>query len=122
MGQYYYVVNLDKKEYIHPHKMGDGLKLLEFACSTGGTMTALAILLAEGNGKGGGDLRGDHPVIGSWAGDRIVIAGDYADKGTWFRDDTIHKHASKHFREISQEVREAMSADEYLESTLSAAW
>ena len=44
-------------------------------------MLGLAILLADGNNRGGGDLRSEHPIIGSWAGDRIVIAGDYADPG-----------------------------------------
>ncbi len=29
MGQYYYIVNIDKHEYLHPHKFNDGLKLLE---------------------------------------------------------------------------------------------
>ena len=81
MGQYYYIVNCDKKQYLHPHKFGDGLKLLEFGCSSDGTMTGLAVLLADGNGRGGGDLHSKNPIIGSWAGDRIVIAGDYADPG-----------------------------------------
>ena len=30
MGQYFKVLNLDKKEYLHPHCCGDGLKLMEF--------------------------------------------------------------------------------------------
>lgn len=80
MGQYHFVVNLDKREYLHPHRFGDGLKLMEFANSAGGTMTALAILLgissSEG-GRGGGDFRFDEPFVGSWAGDRIAIIGDY---------------------------------------------
>jgi len=25
MGQYYYVVNVDKKEFLYPHKFGDGI-------------------------------------------------------------------------------------------------
>jgi hypothetical protein len=56
MGQYHLVVNLDRKEFIHPHRFGDGLKLLEFGCSADGTLTGLAILLACSNGRGGGDL------------------------------------------------------------------
>jgi len=79
MGQYYLPVNLDKGEYLDPHKFGDGLKLLEFGDSSSGTMTSLAILLADGNGRGGGDLHSESPIIGSWRGDRIVVAGDYAD-------------------------------------------
>jgi len=42
MGQYYFIVNLDKKEYLHPHKLGDGLKLREI-CNGKGTLKALTI-------------------------------------------------------------------------------
>jgi hypothetical protein len=87
MGQYYAVVNLDKKEYIFPHRFCDGLKLLEFGCSASGTMTGLALLLADGNGRGGGDIRSDSTLIGSWAGDRIVITGDYADEGKFISEE-----------------------------------
>ena len=41
MGQYYLVVNLDKREFLHAHKLGDGLKLMEFGNSSDGTMLAL---------------------------------------------------------------------------------
>lgn len=82
MGQYHYVVNLDKKQYLHPHRFGDGLKLLEFGYNAGGTMTALALLLGEqaaDAGRGGGDpYRDSEALVGSWAGDRIAIVGDYA--------------------------------------------
>lgn len=81
MGQYYYVVNLDKRQYLHPHKFDEGLKLLEFGCGSEGVLTALTILLADGNGRGGGDFDSTSPLVGSWAGDRIVISGDYADPG-----------------------------------------
>jgi hypothetical protein len=83
MGQYYIIINRDKKQFVHPHRFGDGLKLLEFGCSATGTLTALAVLLASGNGRGGGDLRSENPIIGSWAGDRIVVAGDYGDEGLY---------------------------------------
>lgn len=97
MGQYHYVTNLDRKEFLHPHKFGDGLKLLEFGCSADGIMTGLAVLLATSNGRGGGDLQieqydpqtkeykaeskraellGEY-IVGRWAGDRIAIIGDY---------------------------------------------
>ena len=41
MGQYHLTVNLDKHEFIHPHQLGDGLKLGE-QCghSPGGTNDA----------------------------------------------------------------------------------
>lgn len=120
MGQYYMIVNIDKGESIHPHKFGDGMKLLEFGCSTDGTMTALAILLADGNGRGGGDLRSDNTIVGSWAGDRIVIAGDYADKGRFNKDirTNLFEHANNHYTDISASVREAMRDDYSLRTSM----
>jgi hypothetical protein len=81
MGQYYKICNINKREFLHPHSMGDGMKIMEFGLSGMGTMAGLAILLADGNGRGGGDIDEDpvSGIVGRWAGDRIVIAGDYAD-------------------------------------------
>jgi hypothetical protein len=93
MGQYHYVVNLDKKEFIHPHKLGNGLKLREFG--ERGVLGALALLLACSNGRGGGDFAEeadashnlDERMIGRWAGDRIAIVGDYAEDGDMHPED-----------------------------------
>ncbi len=120
MGQYYLIVNLDKKQFLHPHRCGDGLKLLEFACSASGTLTALAILLADGNNRGGGDLRSDHPVIGSWAGDGIVVAGDYADEGKFTGDPARNLYCVAHdeYQDISRQALRAMADDCYLAGEL----
>lgn len=78
MGQYHIIANLDKQEFLHPHDYGDGLKQREFGESRNGTLTALTILLATSNNRGGGDF----PVYecnGRWGGDRIVIVGDYSE-------------------------------------------
>src|SRR6516164_2497689 len=81
MGQYHYTVNLDKKQFINPHKLGDGLKLLEQAgYSPGGMNDALHLLLAVSSGRGGGDFQSESPLIGSWGGDRIAVVGDYAER------------------------------------------
>lgn len=138
MGQYYYIVNIDKKQFLHPHDFGDGLKLLEFGSSGCGTMTALAVLLADGNGRGGGDLHSDNPIVGSWAGDRIVIAGDYADPGNFlppnmdeeekqkianecfsegYRDPAkvnLHGVAKQTYENISERVISALQEDSFL--------
>jgi hypothetical protein len=81
MGQHWQVVNLDKKECLHPRDFDEGLKFLEFAPG-GHVMHALATLLAapESMGAGGGDAKRTE-WTGRWAGDRVVIVGDYTDSG-----------------------------------------
>lgn len=110
MGQYYMIVNLDKREYIHPHKFHDGLKLMEFGLSGYGTMAGLAILLADGNNRGGGDIHSDNPIIGSWSGDRIVVAGDYADPGKFMPpdipEDVLQRVAKRVFTQGHQKPEE----------------
>jgi hypothetical protein len=134
MGQYYVISNLDKQEFLKTYTFNDGAKLLEFGCSSEGTMTALAILLADGNGRGGGDLHSDDPIIGSWAGDRIVVTGDYADEDKFLQKDQIVKYmmigeeragekpnlytyVHKFFKDISKKVLEVMLEDPYIYET-----
>ena len=78
MGQYHLTINLDKKEFIYPHKIGLGLKLMEQCGFAGSTGDILFLLLACSNGRGGGDCETQYPkLIGRWAGDRIAVIGDY---------------------------------------------
>jgi hypothetical protein len=143
-------------------------------------MTSLALLLADGNGRGGGDLyidtcyyRGEEldlsesskleviseyeisdgevcklvvpKIVGSWSGDRIVVAGNYGDKGKFIEEDrplndaekryventytnlgaykevkdlNIDGYALANFEDISDDVREAMKFDPYLKSCM----
>ena len=110
---------MDKKEYVNPHRLGCGLKLVEQVGAYPGTGAALLILAAaQRETRGGGDLDmtenwhgpermipphnvtpGPMPesypaiaasVIGRWAGDRIAIVGDYAEDEDLQPDD----HAS----------------------------
>lgn len=115
MGQYHLTVNLDKKQFLDPHKLGDGLKLMEFGNSAGGVMTGLAILLAVSNNRGGGDLHSDNELIGSWGGDRIAIIGDYAedkDLPTEFSAGAIYEACRAGlFRDISDDVRKCIEED-----------
>lgn len=91
MGQYYLTVNVDKRQYLDPHKFGAGLKLMEFSGQAESIGQALCILLAQGNNRGGGDLRSDDPLIGSWAGDRVIVAGDYMDPWEFVPEDLKDK-------------------------------
>lgn len=84
MGQYHIPVNLDKREFINPHLLNNGLKMLEWG-QGGGTTVALTVLLACSHKRGGGDLMADDAgadkIMGRWAGDRIVVLGDYTEPG-----------------------------------------
>jgi len=134
MGQYYVIVNLDKQQFLSPYTFNDGAKLLEFGSSSCSTLTALAVLLADGNNRGGGDLHSDHQIIGSWSGDRIVICGDYADEDKFLEKDQIAKylmlideHQAEHpnlyayvkkfFRDVSKKVLAVMLEDNYIYET-----
>ncbi len=77
MGQYHYVLNVDKKEFVHAHDIENDLKLMEQVGHLRSTSTALFLLLSNSNGRGGGDAP-HHVMVGRWAGDRIVVQGDYA--------------------------------------------
>lgn len=84
MGQYHVVVNLDKREYLDAFKLGTGVKLWEQIANHPSTGSALLVLLAVSNGRGGGDLDTEEvegeKVVGRWGGDRIAVVGDYAER------------------------------------------
>lgn len=80
MGQYHEIVNLTKREYIHPHRLGCGLKLREQANTSAGSLQALFAALVISPVRGGGDFI-EHPWVGRWKGDRIAVVGDYSEKG-----------------------------------------
>jgi hypothetical protein len=115
MGQYYKIVNIKKKQYITPHTFGDGAKLMEFSMSASGVLAGLAILLADGNGRGGGDLHSENDIVGSWAGDNIVVAGDYADGGKFVKeaDRNLYCLATNEGEDISIKVLDALFDDQY---------
>ena len=123
MGQYYLACNLDKGQVLDPWTFGDGANLLEFGASGGGLMTALALLLADGNNRGGGDLHSEDPLVGSWAGDRVVISGDYADKGRFLPygvdpAQTLYRYTRDSFEDVSLKVLELMCVDPHLKEDL----
>jgi hypothetical protein len=152
MGQYHYVCNIDKREFLHPHKFGDGLKLMEFGPSPSGTMMGLALLLAASNGRGGGDWHawvdgvGYHSadtygadrtldvdkataeqlsaeVPGRWAADRIAIYGDYCEPTDKGVDVAGTPWGDdKGWTDISEMVLAAMKLDYYLAQDVRAAW
>jgi len=67
MSAYKFIVNHTKKLYV------DKTKILEIPDCDGLCLHPLPLLTCEGNGRGGGDFRGTHAIIGSWARDRISV-------------------------------------------------
>jgi hypothetical protein len=127
MGQYHYICNLDKHEFLHPHRFGDGLKMLEFGCSSNGTLTGLTVLLACSHDRGGGDLYLEKATpeqiayAGRWAGDRITIIGDYSDDGDQGFDVNDNPWHSYGWTDISAEVISLLRLDGYIASSLQGA-
>ncbi len=70
------ICNLTKKQYLDPEVFGEEPSLKAIVESWQGSMTGLTVLLADGNNRGGGDLRVDHALIGSWSGDAVAILDD----------------------------------------------
>lgn len=89
---------------VHPHHIGNGYKLLEQIGWDMSTSTALFLLVTNSNGRGVGDAE-PHHLIGSWAGDEIVVQGDYAEK-----DDNafITKDEKAEYENISSKVKHMM--------------
>jgi hypothetical protein len=110
MGQYHWTINLTKKEFIHPHKIGLGLKLLEQVGFEGSMGDILVMLLACSNDRGGGDIRTETTgLVGRWAGDKIAIIGDYTEKGDIKRVDTkavvdACRDGGEGYKDISDEI------------------
>ena len=121
MGQYHLTVNLDKKEFLMPHKLGIGLKLMEQHGIPYGTPDALFMLLACSNGKGSGDfIDNQNKLCGSWAGDRIAVVGDYADKDSlpmMFGADSIYKLCHTYPLDCNLEECTADASSHYLDIT-----
>ncbi|MGC3971585.1 MAG: hypothetical protein QM775_30855 [Pirellulales bacterium] len=117
MGQYFKLVNLDKKELVCPWCLDGGAKLWEWAANT--QSSVLALLLRKSDEGGGGDYYGYKkgcgeggsiecqlsPIVGRWAGDRIALVGDYDSSKLW--------NTFPQFRNISEQV--AAEWNEFIE-------
>ena len=92
--------NLDRSEVLDPSGFGDSRDLVLAAAlgGHGGVPTALAAVLAasnRGGSRGGADLRSWHPLVGSWAGNRIAAS--------------IPLELARDFTDVSGQVREILT-------------
>ena len=87
MGQYYKIVNVDKKQSISPCY---GFKAMETFHNDGEFYGQAMLILFHDTScieQGGGDIRfstlkltkAQTELIGSWVGDKVIFVGDYTD-------------------------------------------
>lgn len=122
MGQYWVAVNLDKHEFITPHKLAAGAKLGEqLGTPFASALVVLCAAMPERRGGGDFDLDSNyygpertdqsgsapineayneiaHRTIGRWAGNRIALVGDYAEDSDLpeeFHASTIYEACSE---------------------------
>jgi hypothetical protein len=77
MGQYHHPVCIEAEEGLNPHGMDCGLKEGEQGFSRPGTVNAMVALVCARGGNMPADCS-QSPLIGRWAGKRVLIQGDYA--------------------------------------------
>ena len=66
-----YLINHDKKQFVDKSKTPKD--------ADGWQIHPLPLLTCEGNGRGGGDYRGESPLIGIWARNKISVATKKSD-------------------------------------------
>lgn len=65
-----YLLDHDRREYVDKREIPATYETAEDAWR----IHPLPLLTCEGNGRGGGDYRGDWPHVGRWARDRISVS------------------------------------------------
>jgi len=82
------IVNIDKHEYLNPFNLGaDGDDIRAFSSGEEGFVSsALMMLLTTANDLSDGDFLSDSSVVGSWAGDRIVITSEEMEPNKFMGD------------------------------------
>jgi hypothetical protein len=70
LAQYYLAANLTKREFLDPYRLGSGGKLVEMFYSDWFSKALLAALAL------GDWTLPDHPFVGRWAGDQVILVGD----------------------------------------------
>src|ERR1700681_725859 len=78
MGQYHHPLCIEAEEGLNPAGMDSGLKEGEQGFSRPSTPNAIVALVCARGGNMPADCS-HSPLIGRWAGKRVLIQGDYAE-------------------------------------------
>ena len=78
MGQYHHPVCIEAEEGLNPHGMDSGLKEGEQGFNRPSTPAAIVALVCARGGNMPADCA-QSPLIGRWAGKRVLVQGDYAE-------------------------------------------
>jgi hypothetical protein len=76
-----YVINHDTKEYVDKEKVPTS--------KDGWQIHPLPLLTCEGNGRGGGDFRGDSELVGSWSRNLISVSEELPEGYTELEFDIV---------------------------------
>ena len=110
MGQYHHPVCIEAEEGLSPHGMADGLKEAEQGFNRPSTPNAMVALVCARGGNMPADCS-QSPIIGRWAGKRVIVTGDYAE------DDDIPGYRgprlSKLYTGIVHDVMRAMGLADF---------
>lgn len=77
MGQYHKLVNVEAGQYLGASNLGSFVKAWEQVQGT--VPAALTALISRRPGNMPADL--NDPMIGAWAGQRLLVVGDYSERG-----------------------------------------
>ena len=111
MGQYHILVNLDNYEYVHPTTLSGGCKQYEHTLYKGDLAHAMYLLTMTSPYRGGGDWPATS-VSGRWAGDRVVILGDYtedSDLPEIPNASKLYSYVQEKGLDIGDEVKDALA-------------
>jgi len=93
VGQYFMLINEDRKEFVCPHCAGGLAKLFEWCANPQAGL--LPYLLRRSTQTGGGDIQDvSSEFAGRWAGQRVCLVGDYDASG-------LYKKAQEEFTNIT---------------------
>lgn len=109
MGQYFKIVNKTKKQVLEPHIFDSGFKHGEVLAnsSRGSVLQALGLLISTCDRD-----KTSTSLKGSWAGDEIIMVGDYHESELYNKSDN-----SRWYTDISEYVLIELFKNDYIAQT-----